>query len=115
MERFVAVGETIGDENPDIQPELYDACHEARIAGIIEEYFHLSMCKFSKGSSIANLHSSMLTDPLENGGVNPLQQQSAPSAVVDSAQLVRAARQLLSSVTRYRVKSYALGKAILSV
>lgn len=33
VERFVAVGETIADENPDIQPELYDACHEARIAG----------------------------------------------------------------------------------
>lgn len=82
VERFVAVGETIADENPDIQPELYDACHEARIAG----------------SSIANLHSSMLADPMhdgqrmvaENGGVHS----------VDTGQLVRAARQLLSSVTR---------------
>ncbi|KIH59731.1 hypothetical protein ANCDUO_10029 [Ancylostoma duodenale] len=34
IERFVAVGETIADENPDIQPEMYDACHEARLAGL---------------------------------------------------------------------------------
>ncbi len=33
VERFVTVGETIADENPDIQPEMYDACHEARTAG----------------------------------------------------------------------------------
>uniref|UniRef100_A0A1I7XHB6 PMEI domain-containing protein n=1 Tax=Heterorhabditis bacteriophora TaxID=37862 RepID=A0A1I7XHB6_HETBA len=32
IERFVSVGETIADENPDIQPEMYDACHEARLA-----------------------------------------------------------------------------------
>lgn len=34
IERFVVVGETIADENPDVQPEMYDACHEARLAGI---------------------------------------------------------------------------------
>lgn len=34
VERFVVVGETIADENPDIQPEMYDACHEARLAGM---------------------------------------------------------------------------------
>jgi hypothetical protein len=33
VERFVTVGETIADENVDIQPEMYDACHEARAAG----------------------------------------------------------------------------------
>ncbi|KAI1695697.1 vinculin family domain-containing protein [Ditylenchus destructor] len=32
VERFVVVGETIADENPDIQPEMYDACQEARSA-----------------------------------------------------------------------------------
>ncbi|VDN30179.1 unnamed protein product [Gongylonema pulchrum] len=35
IERFVAVGETIADENPEIQPEMYDACHEARLAGTV--------------------------------------------------------------------------------
>lgn len=33
VERFVTVGETIADENPEIQPEMYDACSEARAAG----------------------------------------------------------------------------------
>ncbi|VDL65934.1 unnamed protein product, partial [Nippostrongylus brasiliensis] len=70
IERFVAVGETIADENPDIQPEMYDACHEARLAG----------------ASIANL-SCCSTD--------------APDVpLLDKSVLVRASRQLLSSVTR---------------
>lgn len=52
-----------------------------------------------EGSSIANLHSSMLVDPhQENGLSDP---KSSSPAVVDSTQLVRAARQLLSSVTRF--------------
>lgn len=33
----MAVGETIADENADIQPEMYDACHEARLAGNFAE------------------------------------------------------------------------------
>lgn len=33
VERFVTVGETIADENPDIQPEMYEVCNEARNAG----------------------------------------------------------------------------------
>uniref|UniRef100_A0A0R3S3R6 Alpha-catulin n=1 Tax=Elaeophora elaphi TaxID=1147741 RepID=A0A0R3S3R6_9BILA len=69
IERFVVVGETIADENPDVQPEMYDACHEARLAG----------------ASIANLN-CCLTD--DSGGA------------IDKSALVRAARQLLTSVTR---------------
>jgi hypothetical protein len=87
VERFVVVGETIADENPDIQPELYDACHEARIAG----------------SSIANLHNSMWIDQNDHqiGGGQPENGGGGTMATVDTAQLVRAARQLLSSVTRF--------------
>ncbi|KAK6729817.1 hypothetical protein RB195_006709 [Necator americanus] len=70
IERFVAVGETIADENPDIQPEMYDACHEARLAG----------------TSIANLSCCSTELP------------DAP--LLDKNVLVRASRQLLSSVTR---------------
>ncbi|VDM59343.1 unnamed protein product [Angiostrongylus costaricensis] len=70
IERFVAVGETIADENPDIQPEMYDACHEARLAG----------------TSIANLSFCSTEVP------------DAP--ILDKSVLVRASRQLLSSVTR---------------
>uniref|UniRef100_A0A0K0FXY0 Alpha-catulin (inferred by orthology to a human protein) n=1 Tax=Strongyloides venezuelensis TaxID=75913 RepID=A0A0K0FXY0_STRVS len=74
IERFVAVGETIADENPDIQPEMYDACREARYAG----------------SSIANLNGSIFLEESSSGS----------SGAVDKAVLVKAARQLLSSVTR---------------
>jgi hypothetical protein len=73
VERFVVVGETIADENPDIQPEMYDACQNARIAG----------------SSIANLHGAMVDE-----------QTGQTTVGIDKTQLVRAARQLLSSVTR---------------
>jgi hypothetical protein len=72
VERFATVGETIADENPDIQPEMYDACTEARMAG----------------SSIANINNSLIDD----NGVSVMG--------VDKSQLVRASRQLLSSVTR---------------
>ncbi|CAK5113131.1 unnamed protein product [Meloidogyne enterolobii] len=78
VERFVAVGETIADENPDIQPELYDAC-----------------------SSIANLHGSMLAEPMHDSSNFPV--ENGGTAIfpnVNTTQLVRAARQLLSSVTR---------------
>lgn len=74
VERFVTVGETIADENPDIQPEMYDACHEAR----------------SAGGTIASL-----SYPVQEGGTS-----NGPSTAVDRNVLVRAARQLLSSVTR---------------
>ncbi|XP_049816325.1 alpha-catulin [Schistocerca nitens] len=33
VERFVTVGETIADDNPDIKADMYDACKEARAAG----------------------------------------------------------------------------------
>lgn len=44
VERFVTVGETIADDNPEIKQDMYDACKEARAAGeLIErnlELFH---------------------------------------------------------------------------
>lgn len=33
VERFVTVGETIADDNPEIKQEMYEACKEARVAG----------------------------------------------------------------------------------
>ena len=35
VERFVCVGETIAQENPEIRHDMCDACKEARIAGKI--------------------------------------------------------------------------------
>ncbi|KAF8368377.1 ctn-1, partial [Pristionchus pacificus] len=72
IERFVAVGETIADENPDVQPEMYDACHEARLAG----------------ASMSNL------------SCMPNEGMSGPESAIDKQVIVRASRQLLSSVTR---------------
>ncbi|GMT00211.1 hypothetical protein PENTCL1PPCAC_22385, partial [Pristionchus entomophagus] len=72
IERFVAVGETIADENPDVQPEMYDACHEARLAG----------------ASMSNL-SCMPNEGMSGG-----------ETAIDKQVIVRASRQLLSSVTR---------------
>ena len=33
VERFVSVGEAIARDNPDIQREMCDACHDAKLAG----------------------------------------------------------------------------------
>lgn len=46
VERFVTVGETIADDNPDIKQDMYDACKEARAAG---EHKHTQK-KFIKNS-----------------------------------------------------------------
>ena len=35
VERFVTVGETIADDNPEIKQGMYEACKEARVAGKI--------------------------------------------------------------------------------
>lgn len=35
IERFVTVGETIADDNPEIKCEMYQACKEARSAGMV--------------------------------------------------------------------------------
>lgn len=34
IERFVTVGETIADDNPEIKCEMYEACKDARAAGM---------------------------------------------------------------------------------
>jgi hypothetical protein len=39
VERFVTVGETIADDNPDIKQDMYDACKEARAAGEIKNIY----------------------------------------------------------------------------
>lgn len=33
VERFVTVGETIADDNPEIKADMYEACKDARAAG----------------------------------------------------------------------------------
>ncbi|XP_065216469.1 alpha-catulin isoform X2 [Planococcus citri] len=67
IERFVTVGETIADDNPEIKCEMYQACKDARSAGTVIE----NLC--------------------ETAFENSRNDRSA---------VVRAARCLLSSVTR---------------
>lgn len=53
VERFVTVGETIADDNPEIKQDMYDACKEARTAGnftfifIIAIFVGLDMSKYN--------------------------------------------------------------------
>ncbi|CAF3396536.1 unnamed protein product [Rotaria sp. Silwood1] len=72
VERFVSVGESIGNENPEIKSDLIDACREARIAG---EGIKRITC-------------------VENDALGK------PICVTDRQSMVQAARGLLTAVTR---------------
>lgn len=43
IERFVTVGETIADDNPEIKNDMYQACKDARSAGTFFK-FDIFMC-----------------------------------------------------------------------
>jgi len=45
VDRFVTVGETIADDNPEIRDDMYDSCKEARSAG--EQFFHLPFMDYN--------------------------------------------------------------------
>ncbi|XP_053634104.1 alpha-catulin isoform X4 [Cherax quadricarinatus] len=82
VDRFVTVGETIADDNPEIKVDMYEACKEARAAGLAIE----KLCETAE----ANL--------VEPGvGVGGVGGGSRPEY---RASMIRAARGLLSSVTR---------------
>ncbi|XP_035660712.1 alpha-catulin-like isoform X2 [Branchiostoma floridae] len=72
VDRFVTVGQAIGDQNKEIKQEMYDACLEARTAG----------------DSIATITNVQYIHGDEELLFN------------DKSQMVRAARALLSSVTK---------------
>lgn len=64
VERFVTIGETIADDNPEIKTEMYQACKEARAAG--QHFAHLLWClgkydyvKFYNGVSYKMVFSSI--------------------------------------------------------
>ncbi|XP_019698982.1 alpha-catulin isoform X3 [Harpegnathos saltator] len=50
VERFVTVGETIADDNPDIKQDMYEACKEARVAGSAIE----KLCECAMEDSLAD-------------------------------------------------------------
>ncbi|KAJ8320926.1 hypothetical protein KUTeg_002513 [Tegillarca granosa] len=73
VERFVCVGQSIAEENEEIRTDMCEACQEARMAG----------------ESIQKLTS---TDYLTS--------QTHPKSFTEKTAMVRAARQLLSAITR---------------
>ncbi|XP_041375020.1 alpha-catulin-like [Gigantopelta aegis] len=70
VERFTTVGDSIACENPEIQSEMCEACQEARAAG-------------------ASIHRLTAAD-----------HTSDQKAIADKTAMVRAARQLLSAITK---------------
>ena len=73
VDRFVSVGEQIAEENEDVAGEMREACEEAKKSG--EAIFNLTSTAVDVGS---------------DDGVN----------AADKNGMVRAARSLLSAVTR---------------
>ncbi|XP_076303963.1 alpha-catulin-like isoform X2 [Tachypleus tridentatus] len=72
VERFVSVGEAIADDNPEIKIDMYEACKDARAAGVMIE----QLCEIQRADIGQARHCA------------------------DKNSMVRAARALLSSVTQ---------------
>ncbi|XP_061413185.1 alpha-catulin isoform X1 [Lethenteron reissneri] len=89
VERFVAIGEAIAEENPELRPEMSLACREARAAG--EAINRLTEACATDGPD--------LESPRAPGSATPM---SAP-LLSERGVLARSARLLLSSVTRVLV------------
>ncbi|KAK2708598.1 alpha-catulin-like isoform X2 [Artemia franciscana] len=88
VDRFVSVGEAIGDDNPDVRHDMFDACREARAAG----------------AAIEKLCSDMSSSRNSMSGPN------------ERSALVRSARCLLSAVTQVLLLADAIVvKQLLSV
>ncbi|CAM1322062.1 CTNNAL1 (predicted) [Pycnogonum litorale] len=73
VERFVSVGEAIADDSPEIKTDMYGACKDARSAGAAIQ--QLTEVQYDKSGQLVG-------------------------ACTDKNSMVRAARSLLSSVTR---------------
>ncbi|XP_045118374.1 alpha-catulin-like isoform X3 [Portunus trituberculatus] len=85
VDRFVTVGETIADDNPEIKVDMYEACKEARAAGLAIE----KLCETAEANFVV--------DTGVGGGGGGGGGGGRPEY---RASMIRAARCLLSSVTR---------------
>ncbi|KAH9419799.1 alpha-catenin related isoform X2 [Dermatophagoides pteronyssinus] len=112
VERFASVGESIADDNPEIRNEMYDACKDARTAGaLIEQLCSLTAPSLRGGGGGG---SGTINDPNIDNVVDQVYNQhdtttttSTTNSVeettrqyADRQAMARAARALLSSVTR---------------
>ncbi|XP_050691907.1 alpha-catulin-like isoform X3 [Eriocheir sinensis] len=84
VDRFVTVGETIADDNPEIKVDMYEACKEARAAGLAIE----KLCETAEANFVVD------------GGVGGGGGGGGGGRPEYRASMIRAARCLLSSVTR---------------
>lgn len=127
VERFAAVGEAIAEDNPEIRAEMYDACKDGRAAGsLIEQLCSLTAPSLQpRGPSGSGEAGSVNTNCGKNspssgspigggpeggreGGVSATNDpgggaMSASHSIrsyADRTAMSRAARALLSSVTR---------------
>lgn len=99
VERFAAVGEAIADDNPEIRNEMHDACKDARAAGALIE----QLCSLTAPSLRCHHSAEVAADSgLYDDGATGVGGQDPGSlrSYSDRTAMSRAARALLSSVTR---------------
>lgn len=98
VERFTLVGERIAEDNPEIRTEMFDACKDARASGSLIEQLCSITAPSLRGTSQQQQSASqdMSLDPMDPYHRSPSELRSYN----DRAAMFRAARALLSSVTR---------------
>jgi hypothetical protein len=96
VEMLATVGETVGDENPEIRGDMVSACRESRaVSGALEKLCE-SLSRSSR--SMSNSGGVLLHAPTPPPG--PAPSGSGPPAEADLEALLRTLRRLLVSVTQ---------------
>ena len=97
VEMLATVGETVGDENPEIRGDMVSACRESRaVSGALEKLCE-SLSRSSRGMSNSG-GGVLLHAPTPPPG--PAPSGSGPPAEADLEALLRTLRRLLVSVTQ---------------
>ena len=95
---LATVGETVGDENPEIRGDMVSACRESRaVSGALEKLCE-SLSRTSSGGRGLSNAGVMLHAPTPPPGPAPT--GSCPPAEADLEALLRTLRRLLVSVTQ---------------
>ena len=98
VEMLATVGETVGDENPEIRGDMVSACRESRaVSGALEKLCE-SLSRSSRGMSNSGGGGVLLHAPTPPPG--PAPSGSGPPAEADLEALLRTLRRLLVSVTQ---------------
>lgn len=93
VERFAVVGEALGDDNPEIRAEMYEACKDARqAASLIEQ-----LCSLT-APSLRGLDGGATLTEMNYGSMAP--DGTTIRSYADRTAMNRTARSLLASVTQ---------------